>query len=61
VQYLNGGEFEEYHSNQKHLGCDPELLVEVVGANFDQPISSASVMHMFVVTKLVIRENHAEA
>jgi hypothetical protein len=37
VQDLNGGRAEERHSDQEHLGHDPELLVEVVGANFYQP------------------------
>jgi hypothetical protein len=37
VQDLNGGSAEERHSDQEHLGHDPELLVEVVGANFYQP------------------------
>jgi hypothetical protein len=37
VQDLNGGSAEERHSDQEHLGHDPELLVEVVGTEFDQP------------------------
>ena len=37
VQDLNSGSAKEHHSDQEHLGHDPELLVEVVGADFDQP------------------------
>jgi hypothetical protein len=37
VQYLNSSESEEHQSDQEHLGQDPELLVEVVGTDFDQP------------------------
>jgi hypothetical protein len=37
VQYLHGGESEENHPDQKHLRHDPELLVEVVGTDLDQP------------------------
>jgi len=37
VQDLNSGSAEEHHSDQEHLGHDPELLVEVVGTDFYQP------------------------
>jgi hypothetical protein len=37
VKDLDGGDTEEHHSDQEHLGHDPELLVEVVGADLDQP------------------------
>jgi hypothetical protein len=37
VQDLNSGSAEERHSDQEHLGHDPELPVEVVSTEFDQP------------------------
>ena len=37
VKDLDSGDTEEHHPDQEHLGHDPELLVEVVGAGLDQP------------------------
>jgi hypothetical protein len=37
VKDLDSGDAEEHHPDQEHLGHDPELLVDVVGADLAQP------------------------
>jgi hypothetical protein len=37
VKDQNSDSAEEHHSDQEHLGHDPELLVEVIGTKLDQP------------------------